>query len=111
MVGGTQGARLVEAGLPSLSESSRKLGAWGLPWQSSSWDSTVAQQGHRFHPWSGELRSCRPHGVAKKEISELEACQLTSPALLYGIGSPVPSAELATAVHEASSHRGLQGDL
>lgn len=72
MVGGTQGARLVEAGLPSLSESSRKLGAWGLPWQSSSWDSTVAQQGHRFHPWSGELRSCRPHGVAKKEISELE---------------------------------------
>ena len=43
MVGGTQGARLVEAGLPSLSESSRKLGAWGLPWQSSSWDSTVPQ--------------------------------------------------------------------
>ena len=44
MVVGAQGARLVEAGLLSLSESRRKLGAWGLPWQSGSWDSTVPQQ-------------------------------------------------------------------
>ena len=35
----------LEAGLLSLSESRRKLGAWGLPWQSGSWDSTVPQQG------------------------------------------------------------------
>ena len=54
-----------------------------------------------------------PHGVAKKKKnpSWKLACQLTSPALLYGIGSPVLSAELATAVHEASSHRGLRGDF
>ena len=72
MVVGAQGARLVEAGLLSLFESRRKLGAWGLPWQSSSWDSTVPQQGAQVPSlvWGTEIL----HAMEwpKKKKSELE---------------------------------------
>ena len=77
MVGGAPGARLVEAGLPSLSESSRKLGAWGLPWQSSSWDSTVPQQGAQvpYLVWGTEILHASWSGQKKKK-SELEVSLL-----------------------------------
>lgn len=73
MVGGAQGAKLVEAGLPSLSESRRKLGAWGLPWQSSGWDSTVPQQGAQVPSlvWGTEILHAM-EWPKKKKKSELE---------------------------------------
>ena len=111
MVGGAQGAKLVEAGLPSLSESRRKLGAWGLPWQSSGWDSTVPQQGAQVPSlvWGTEILHAMEWPKKKKSPSWKLACQLTSPALLYGKGPPVPIAELVTAVHESSTHQGITG--
>ena len=38
----------------------------GIPWQSSDWDSALSLPRVWVPVWSRNLRSCKPHGVAKK---------------------------------------------